>query len=96
MRLIDADKIYIELPARLTMPDMKRELWLLRQSVKRAFENAETVEVIPIAWLKQMAEKIPSATIEIETPNNLAVFKSSEQFVDVLTELWRKHNNETD
>ena len=52
--------------------------------------NAPTVEAIPIEWLEQIAEKIPSATIEIDIPHNLLVF-TSKRFVEVLTELWRRH-----
>lgn len=52
--------------------------------------NSPTVEAIPIEWLKQIAEKIPSATIEIDVPDNLLVF-TSRRFVEVLTELWRRH-----
>lgn len=77
-RLIDADKIKLndELP--------------YKGSVKRVLAQAPTVEAIPIEWLKQIAEKIPSARIEIDTPHNLLVF-TSKRFVEVLTELWRRH-----
>lgn len=53
-------------------------------------DNAPTVEAIPIEWLKQIAEKISPATIEIDIPHNLLVF-TSKRFVEVLTELWRRH-----
>lgn len=54
------------------------------------FEHlAPTVEAIPIEWLKQIAEKISPATIEIDIPHNLLVF-ISKRFVEVLTELWRR------
>lgn len=52
--------------------------------------NAPTVEAIPIEWLEQIAEKISPATIEIDIPHNLLVF-TSKRFVEVLTELWRRH-----
>lgn len=96
MRLIDAEELineiydysdehtYIDDDGDLVMFDVPP--W-----IHAVIYDAPTIEAIPIEWLKQIAEKIPSARIEIETPDNLAVF-TSRRFVEVLTELWRKQH----
>lgn len=76
MRLIDADKLL----------KGKDDHEMISTHI---IWNAPTVEAIPIEWLKQIAEKIPSATIEIDAPDNLLVF-TSRRFIEVLTELWRR------
>lgn len=49
MRLIDADKIEFVLPRTLTEEE-KNTYSLV---IKKAFENAPTVDAIPIRWLKR-------------------------------------------
>ena len=77
MRLIDADELLKGYQDH--EPVSSHIIW-----------NAPTVEAIPIEWLEQIAEKISPATIEIDIPHNLLVF-TSKRFVEVLTELWRRH-----
>ena len=86
MRLIDVEKMIIKIPAELPERQRLRILNIFRESI----EQTPTVEAIPIEWLEQIAEKISPATIEIDIPHNLLVF-TSKRFVEVLTELWRRH-----
>ena len=53
MRLIDADKIEFVLPRTLT----EEEKNTFNLVIKKAFENAPTVEAIPTNWIKNWCVK---------------------------------------
>lgn len=51
MRLINADKIEVRIPACLNGSQMKH----VADCIKESLHNAPTVEAIPIEWLKEFA-----------------------------------------
>ena len=76
MRLIDADKIEFVLPRTLTEEE-KKTYGLV---IKKAFENAPTVEAIPIEWIKEYAK-----LNKFETDDGLVCIRL-EQIVDMIIE----------
>lgn len=91
MKLIDAEPLIKKFEQnRKEFIDIEPEASFAYEIARQALEEAPTVEAMPIEWLEQIAEKISPATIEIDIPHNLLVF-TSKRFVEVLTELWRRH-----
>ena len=91
MRLIDADAL-----KKTFCAECDHSISCENCDIDFHFERlAPTVDAIPIEWLKEQAKKIPPATIEINTPDNIAVF-TLKRFVDILAEFWKREKERGD
>ena len=80
MRLIDADKIEFVLPRTLTEEE-KKTYGLV---IKKAFNNAPTVDAIPIKWMEEYAD-----LNRFTTPDGQVIIKFR-WIVDEMVADWRE------